>query len=42
MKIDKKMEWKMRNVTLPRIEDNLKSLNTQKDKEPLIKQLKDT
>jgi len=28
MEIDKKMEWKLRDVTLPRMEDRPKSLNT--------------
>ena len=31
------MEWKFIDVTLPRIEDKLKSLNTQRYEGPLIK-----
>jgi len=41
MEIDKKMEWKLRDVTLPRMEDKPKILNTQKDEGPLVK-LKDS
>jgi len=37
MEIDKKMGWKLIDVTLPRIEDKPKSLNTQRKKGPLIK-----
>jgi len=32
-----KMERKFIDITPPRIEDKLKSLNTQRDKRPLIK-----
>jgi len=31
MEIDKKMEWKLIDVTLARMEDKPKSLNTQRD-----------
>jgi len=41
MEINKKMERKFIDVILPRMEDNPKSLNTQRDEGPLIK-LKDS
>jgi len=31
MEINKKMMWKLRDVTFPRMEDKPKSLNTQRD-----------
>ena len=31
------MEWKLIDITLPRMEDKPKSWNTQRDKAPLIK-----
>jgi len=37
MEIDKKMWWKLIAVTLPRMEDKPKSLNTQREERPLIK-----
>ena len=37
MEIDKKMEQKLIDVTLPRMEDKPKSLNTQRDSGTLIK-----
>jgi len=37
MEIDKKMERKLIGVTLPRMEDKPKSLNTQRYEGPLIK-----
>ena len=37
METYKKMERKFRDITLPRMEDKPKSLNTQKDKGTLIK-----
>jgi len=37
MEIDKKMEWKLIDVTLPRMEDKPKNLNTQREEGPLIK-----
>jgi len=37
METYKKMEWKLIDITLPRIEDKTKSSNTQRDKGPLIK-----
>ena len=37
METDKKMQWKLIDVTLPRMEDNPKSLNTQSEKRPSIK-----
>jgi len=37
MEVDKKMERKLIDVTLPRMEDNPKRLNTQRDEVPLIK-----
>jgi len=37
MEIDEKMERKLINVTLPRMEDKPKSLNTQSEEGPLIK-----
>ena len=40
METYKKMERKLIDITLPRMEDKPKSLNTQRDKGPLIK-LKD-
>jgi len=41
MKTYKKMERKLIHITLPRMEDKPKSLNTKRDKGPLIK-LRDT
>ena len=41
MEIDKKMYQKLIDVTLPRMEDKPRSLNTQREKGPLIK-LKDS
>jgi len=35
--IDKKMKWKLIKVTLPRMQDKPMSLNTQREKGPLIK-----
>jgi len=37
METNKKMERKLIDITLPRMEDKPKSLNTQRDKGPLIK-----
>jgi len=37
METYQKMEWKLIDITLPRMEDKPKSLNTQRDKGPLIK-----
>jgi len=37
MEIDKKMKQKLINITLPRMEDKPKSLNTQRYETPLIK-----
>ena len=37
MEIDKKMQWKLIDVTLPRMEDKPKSLNTQREERSLIK-----
>jgi len=37
MEIDKKMERKLIDATLPRMEDKPKSLNTQRDKGPFTK-----
>jgi len=37
MELDKKMERKLIDITLPRMEDKPKSLNTQREKGPLIK-----
>ena len=37
MEIYKKMERKLIDITLPRMEDKPKSLNTQRDKGTLIK-----
>jgi len=37
METYKKMERKLTDITLPRMEDKPKSLNTQRDKGPLIK-----
>ena len=37
MEIDKKMQWKLIDVTLPRMEDKPKSLNAQREKRPSIK-----
>jgi len=37
MEIDKKMLRKLIDVTLPRMEDKPKSLNTQKEERPSIK-----
>jgi len=37
MEIEKKVQWKYIDVTLPRMEHKLKSLNTQREKRPLIK-----
>jgi len=37
METYKKMEWKLIDITLPRMEDKPKSLNTQRDKGTLIK-----
>jgi len=37
METYKKMEKKFIHITLPRVEDKPKSLNTQRDKRPLIK-----
>ena len=37
METEKKMEQKLIDITLPRMEDKPKSWNTQRDKEPLIK-----
>jgi len=36
-RIDKKMEWKLIDVTLPRMEDKPTGLNTQREEGPLIK-----
>jgi len=41
METYKKMERKFMDITLPRVEDKPKSLNTQREKGPLIK-LKDS
>jgi len=41
METYKKMEWKLIDITLSRMEDKPKSLNTQRDKGTLIK-LKDS
>jgi len=37
METHKNMEQKLIDITLPRMEDKLKSLNTQRDKGSLIK-----
>jgi len=37
METKKKMERKLIDITLPRMEDKTKSSNTQRDKGPLIK-----
>ena len=37
MEIDKKMQWKPIDVTLQRMEDKPKSLNTQREERPSIK-----
>jgi len=37
METHKNMEQKLIDITLPRMEDKPKNLNTQKDKGPLIK-----
>jgi len=37
METYKKMWWKLIDITLPRMENKLKSLNTQRDKGPLKK-----
>ena len=37
MQIDKKMQLKLIDGTLPRMEDKPKNLNTQREKRPLIK-----
>jgi len=37
MEIDKKMWWKLIDVTLPRMEDKPKSLNTLREERPSIK-----
>ena len=37
MEIDKKMQWKLINATVPKMKEKPKSLNTQRKKRPLIK-----
>jgi len=37
MEIDKKMYWKLIDVTLPRMQDKPKSLNIQREERPSIK-----
>ena len=37
MEIDKKMQWKLKDATLPRMQDKPKSLNTQREERPSIK-----